>query len=470
LRQSTVVSGPWCRKVRAELEVGDIQADVLYGADPLIYMMLRGAGQLLPYSSPETAAVKPEYRTGEENFTLANGRYAVIVWSKGGAIAIPRPVAIVQDTAHSEESTMLAKEFMNFVLSAQGQGIAAKFGFVPVRTDVPAPKGIPAEFKIVMPDWDWMHHNDQALRSKRESIMHGEWSKREWGRGNLPPLMFCADGIMIVGRRRGAEPQAIAMGIAGISLLLFVAYPLKVKQFSKGETCRRVEEILALVHLEGLGRRCPHELSGGQQQRAALTRALVMEPRLLLLDEPLSNLDARLREELREELKRIQREIEITMIYVTHDQAEAMAIADRIALMERGRLIQIGPPRELYEHPKTEFVARFIGVTNLFSCRVMEAEGRKVFLLPNGAAAEVGDLDGLSEGTVVLSVRSEDIVLSHDGGGVEGKIKEVVYLGNLVYYRLSDGGVDLRVQAVPGKPFKARERVYFHIRRAIAIN
>ncbi len=249
-----------------------------------------------------------------------------------------------------------------------------------------------------------------------------------------------------------------------------IAYPLKVKGFSKGETRRRVGEILALVHLEGLERRYPHELSGGQQQRAALARALVMEPRLLLLDEPLSNLDARLREELREELKRIQREIGITMIYVTHDQAEAMAIADRIALMERGRLIQIGPPRELYEHPKTEFVARFIGMTNLFPCRVVEAEGRKAILLPNGAAAEVGDLDGLSEGTAVLSVRPEDIVLSRDGGGVEGKIEEVVYLGNVVYYRLSGGGVDLRVQAVPGKPFKARERVYFRIRRATAIS
>jgi len=249
-----------------------------------------------------------------------------------------------------------------------------------------------------------------------------------------------------------------------------IAYPLRVKGFSRGETRRRVEEILALVHLEGLERRYPHELSGGQQQRAALARALVMEPRLLLLDEPLSNLDARLREELREELKRIQREVGITMIYVTHDQAEAMAIADRIALMERGRLIQIGPPRELYEHPKTEFVARFIGMTNLLPCRVVEAEGRKAILLPNGAAAEVGDLDGLSEGTAVLSVRPEDIVLSRDGGGVEGKIEEVVYLGNVVYYRLSGGGLDLRVQAVPGKPFKARERVYFRISRATAIS
>jgi len=249
-----------------------------------------------------------------------------------------------------------------------------------------------------------------------------------------------------------------------------IAYPLRVKGFSKGETRRRVEEILALVHLEGLERRYPHELSGGQQQRAALARALVMEPRLLLLDEPLSNLDARLREELREELKRIQREVGITMIYVTHDQAEAMAIADRIALMERGRLIQIGPPRELYEHPKTEFVARFIGMTNLLPCRVVEAEGRKAILLPNGATAEVGDLDGLSEGAAVLSVRPEDIVLSRDGGGVEGKIEEVVYLGNVVYYRLSGGGVDLKVQAVPGKPFKARERVYFRIRRATAIS
>jgi len=249
-----------------------------------------------------------------------------------------------------------------------------------------------------------------------------------------------------------------------------VAYPLKVRGLGRGEVRREVGKVLSLVRLEGLEGRHPHQLSGGEQQRAALARALVMRPRVLLLDEPLSNLDAHLREEMRFEIKRIQRETGVTIVHVTHDQSEAMAIADRMAVMRRGRLVQTGPPRELYEHPRTEFVARFIGVTNLLPCQIVEADGRKAILLPNGAAVEVRDLDGLSEGTAMLSVRPEDIVLSRDGGGAEGEIEEVVYLGNVVYYRLSGGGVDLRVQAAPGEPFQAGERIYFRIRRATAIN
>jgi len=281
----TVVSGAWCRKVRAELVAGDIKADVLHGADPSIYMMLRDLGELLPYNSPEIAALKPEYRTGEEHFTLANGRYAVIVynrrfvapeeapktwddlldprwkgrvvigdpllcsasfaivsslvqfngfdwefvrglrdnevmladnagkvaevvasgealvgigvhdaplriikkakkqgvesplaivWPEEGAIAIPRPIAIVQDANRSDASTALTKEFVDFVLSAQGQGIAAKCGFIPVRADIPTPEGIPAEFKTITPDWEWIHRHDQALRDKWEGVMYGK--------------------------------------------------------------------------------------------------------------------------------------------------------------------------------------------------------------------------------------------------------------------------------------------------------
>ena len=257
-----------------------------------------------------------------------------------------------------------------------------------------------------------------------------------------------------------------------------VAYPLHVQGLSKGEVQKDVAGVLSQVRLEGLEERRPDQLSGGQQQRVALARALVMRPRVLLLDEPLSNLDAHLREEMRFEIKRIQRETGVTIVHVTHDQAEAMAIADRIAVMRRGRLVQTGPPRELYEHPRTEFVARFIGVTNLLPCRVVESGGKKAILLPGGAAVEVGGPDGpsagsgrcLAEGTAVLSVRPEDIVLSRDGAGTEGEIAEVVYLGNVVYYTLAGGGVDLRVQAVPGETFEMGERVCFRIRRATAIN
>jgi iron(III) transport system ATP-binding protein len=249
-----------------------------------------------------------------------------------------------------------------------------------------------------------------------------------------------------------------------------VAYPLRVQRLSKGEIQKEVTGVLSQVRLEGLEKRRPDQLSGGQQQRVALARALVMRPRVLLLDEPLSNLDAHLREDMRFEIKRIQRETGVTIVHVTHDQAEAMAIADRIAVMKRGRLVQTGPPRELYEHPRTEFVASFIGMTNLLPCRVVESGGGQTVILPNGAAVGAVDLDGVSDGTAMLSVRPEDIVLNHHAGGVQGKIEEVVYLGNVVYYTLSGAGVDLRVQALPGEPFEAGERVRFRIRRATAIN
>jgi len=292
-------------------------------------------------------------------------------------------------------------------------------------------------------------------------------------------MLFGEKGVFVPPHRRqvGMVFQNYALW-PHMNVFENVAYPLRVRGLGRGKVRREVGKVLSLVRLEGLERRHPHQLSGGEQQRAALARALVMRPRLLLLDEPLSNLDAHLREEMRFEIKRIQRETGVTIVHVTHDQAEAMAIADRIAVMKRGRLVQTGLPRELYEHPRTEFVARFIGETNLLPCRVVESDGRRAVLLPNGVAVEVGDLDGpsagsgrcLSEWPAVLSVRPEDIVLSRDGGGAEGEIAEVVYLGNVVYYRLSGGGVDLKVQAAPGEPFQAQERVYFRIRRATAIN
>jgi len=140
-----------------------------------------------------------------------------------------------------------------------------------------------------------------------------------------------------------------------------IAYGLKVRKVPKDEIRRKVESVLALVRLEGLGDRNPHQLSGGQQQRVALARALVINPNVLLLDEPLSNLDAKLRLEMRSEIKRIQRELGITTLYVTHDQEEAMSISDRIAVMYRGRVVQVDSPKDLYFRPKTQFVSEFIG-------------------------------------------------------------------------------------------------------------
>ncbi len=151
-----------------------------------------------------------------------------------------------------------------------------------------------------------------------------------------------------------------------------IAYGLKIRKVPKSEIEKKVKEVLKLVKLEGLEKRTPHQLSGGQQQRVALARALVINPRVLLFDEPLSNLDAKLRIEMRAELKRIQRDLGITAIYVTHDQEEAMSISDRIAVMNRGRVMQVGTPKEIYRNPRNEFVARFIGQGTFIPGTVIE--------------------------------------------------------------------------------------------------
>ena len=152
-----------------------------------------------------------------------------------------------------------------------------------------------------------------------------------------------------------------------------VAYGLRVQRRAKSEIAAQVRTALSLVHLHGLEGRYPGELSGGQQQRVALARALIVNPQVLLLDEPLSNLDATLREEMRFEIRRLHRELQHTTVYVTHDLGEAMVTADRVAIMDRGRLAQVGTPEEIYERPGTEFVARFIGKTNILEGAFVDA-------------------------------------------------------------------------------------------------
>jgi len=203
-----------------------------------------------------------------------------------------------------------------------------------------------------------------------------------------------------------------------------VAFGLRMRKVPEGEIKKMVKEVLSLVGLEGFENRYPEQLSGGQQQRVALARALVIKPRLLLLDEPLSNLDAKIRERLRGIVKRIQRELGITTIYVTHDQEEAMAISDRIAIMKDGKIVQIGEPLELYYHPRDESVATFLGIGNLLElkavngkacigelCFETEREGDvKVFFRPEsvavgeGATAEVIDYE-LLPGRIRLFLR-----------------------------------------------------------------
>jgi putative spermidine/putrescine transport system ATP-binding protein len=194
-----------------------------------------------------------------------------------------------------------------------------------------------------------------------------------------------------------------------------VAYGLKVKRVRKATRAQRAEEVLRLVRLEGYGNRKPVQLSGGQRQRVALARAIVNSPRVLLLDEPLGALDLKLREQMQIELKAIQQRIEITFLYVTHDQEEALTMSDRIAVFNDGRVEQVGTPEEIYEHPATEFVAGFVGVSN-----VLERDGRR------------------------FTIRPEKIEMTAaDGGrGETGAIKDVVYVGAFTRYivDLDEGG------------------------------
>jgi putative spermidine/putrescine transport system ATP-binding protein len=199
-----------------------------------------------------------------------------------------------------------------------------------------------------------------------------------------------------------------------------VAYSLRVRGVGKAERAQKVDEALRVVRLSGLGDRKPIQLSGGQQQRVALARALVNEPRVLLLDEPLGALDLKLRQEMQIELKRIQREVGITFVYVTHDQEEALTMSDQIAVFNDGRIEQVAPPAELYERPATEFVAGFVGTSNL-----VERDGRRFSVRPEKiriAGADASPSAGLDSAT--------------------GRIAEVVYLGAVTRYvvDLDDGG------------------------------
>ena len=254
-----------------------------------------------------------------------------------------------------------------------------------------------------------------------------------------------------------------------LTVLRNVSYPLKIRRIPRATIRRKVGEMLSLVQLDGLERRYPHELSGGQQQRVALARALIMDPRLLLLDEPLSSLDAKLREEMREELKRVHGETELTMLYVTHDQTEAMALADRIGVMESGRLIQLGPPPEIYEHPGTEFVARFIGTGNLLSGEVKTRNGDAILALENGGSVPLSHVTLPTSGPVLLTVRPEEIEISRNDGGLAATIKSVTYLGNAIEYRLQAGELNLRARTDPGETYSEGEQVFVRIHKVTPI-
>jgi spermidine/putrescine transport system ATP-binding protein len=229
-----------------------------------------------------------------------------------------------------------------------------------------------------------------------------------------------------------------------------VAFGLRRKKVDKAEIRRRVAEALSLVELEGRETRKPSQLSGGQQQRVALARALVNRPRALLLDEPLGALDLKLRQAMQLELKRIQREVGITFVYVTHDQEEALTMSDRLVVMNAGRIEQLGNPRELYEHPATRFVANFIGTSNILTGR-LERRGDAWALAGLGPEERVLVADPGQAGAgeeVELAVRPEKLVLraeqdppAPDRCALRARVTEVVYLGTSTQYRtVTDAG------------------------------
>ncbi|MHA3770634.1 ABC transporter ATP-binding protein [Verrucomicrobiota bacterium sgz303538] len=231
-----------------------------------------------------------------------------------------------------------------------------------------------------------------------------------------------------------------------------VAFGLEERKVAKADITRRVNEALTSVQMAGYGERRIHQLSGGQQQRVALARAMVIRPRCLLLDEPLSNLDAKLRLEMRSEIRRVCREAGLTAIYVTHDQKEALSIADRMAVLEGGHIRQLGSPAQLYRHPQSRFVADFMGETNFLEGRVAEVSNRTAMVeTPFGPfTAEFGDA-GLSSGeSVTLSVRPESWRLrteKPERNMIAGRLRERIYLGEMAQYRLApaNGGPELKI-------------------------
>lgn len=234
-------------------------------------------------------------------------------------------------------------------------------------------------------------------------------------------------------RRLGMVFQSYAVW-PHMTLAENVEYPLKIRKVPKSKRNERVASVLDQVRLSGMGKRYPHALSGGQQQRVALARALIMDPEVMLLDEPLSNLDAKLRADMRFEIQDLQKRTGITILYVTHDQAEAMAMSDRIVVMNEGVIQQIGGARDVYERPANTFVAGFIGLTNFIPC-VME-DGRTIRSI------------GVT-GDVTMSIRPEDITIGpmSEDSEISGYVRRVTFLGNVVDYRVEINGVTVRVEA-----------------------
>jgi putative spermidine/putrescine transport system ATP-binding protein len=279
-----------------------------------------------------------------------------------------------------------------------------------------------------------------------------------------------AGGIILEGRDLLAvRPSKRGLGIVFQSYALFphitaaenVAFGLEMRGIAKAERDRQVEEALALVGLSALADRYPRRMSGGQQQRVALARAIVTRPDILLFDEPLSNLDAKLREKVRLEIRELQKRLDITTLYVTHDQAEALAISDRIVVMNGGHIEQIGDPASIYRSPRSAFVADFLGAANIVEGRAVDgglidtAVGR--FAVADASAAE--------NGAVKLSWRPEDMKLAATGSANirDATVRSVVFRGNFVELVVEVGGHPLRAQLDSDLPVAEGDTLSFAV-------
>ncbi len=247
-----------------------------------------------------------------------------------------------------------------------------------------------------------------------------------------------------------------------------VEYGLDMRKLSPGEKRRRVREVLEIVHMDKYADRRPNELSGGQQQRVALARALVIQPDVVLLDEPLSNLDAKLRTQMREEIKQIHQKIGTTMIYVTHDQKEALSMAQRMAVLDAGRVVQVGDPQTVYNRPNSVFVAGFIGETNFLKGTITVVNQDVAVDTPMGKVVSKVAYEGAKVGDPVLcSVRPEAIRLFKEKPPRENilraRIENIVYLGDNEQYllQLKDGSIFKAVEYNPGlHQMRIRDEVY----------
>ncbi|NOZ30448.1 MAG: ABC transporter ATP-binding protein [Crenarchaeota archaeon] len=246
-----------------------------------------------------------------------------------------------------------------------------------------------------------------------------------------------------------------------------IAYGLRLRKVPEDEIRRRVKQVLELVDLQGLENRYPLQLSGGQQQRVALARALVVEPSVLLLDEPLSNLDAKLRLEMREELRTLQKRLGITTVYVTHDQLEALSMSDRIAVMNKGKVLQVGTPEELYMRPRTLFVAGFLGRSNLVKAKVGGYhDGYLEIFIPSmkESLLAVGDK---VEGTAIAVMRPESFQIARGDETVnviDAVVEYTMFLGDKKELRVRVGDERLVVYLPPDTRIEAGSRIKLHVR------